>query len=227
MSLKKKLGLGVASAALGLALIGGGTYAYFSDTAVQTNTFASGTLQLSVDPEVNVQLNNIKPGDWTIDNFELVNDGTLPIKYVSLNTAYSVTKNNGDTVTNALANKYADAIKVKFLKNTTGNRDYDVILETSLLELRDMTPEDLATKLNRERKYTVIPLPWGGSVTIPNGWENIEYEGIGVGESHDFQVKFEFEDSGVAQNDLQDLNLNLTWTFEAMQEDGERVYSNN
>ncbi|MCU5397508.1 CalY family protein, partial [Bacillus toyonensis] len=31
MSLKKKLGVGVVSAALGLSLIGGGTYAYFSD----------------------------------------------------------------------------------------------------------------------------------------------------------------------------------------------------
>ena len=31
MSIKKKLGLGVASAALGLSLIGSGTYAYFSD----------------------------------------------------------------------------------------------------------------------------------------------------------------------------------------------------
>ena len=33
MGIKQKLGLGVASAALGVALVGGGTYAYFSDTA--------------------------------------------------------------------------------------------------------------------------------------------------------------------------------------------------
>ena len=35
MSLKKKLGLGIATAALGMSLVGGGTYAYFND--VETN----------------------------------------------------------------------------------------------------------------------------------------------------------------------------------------------
>ncbi|WP_222119322.1 TasA family protein, partial [Bacillus thuringiensis] len=34
MSMKKKLGMGVITAALGLSLIGGGTYAYFSDKEV-------------------------------------------------------------------------------------------------------------------------------------------------------------------------------------------------
>ncbi|PRX64062.1 putative ribosomally synthesized peptide with SipW-like signal peptide [Bacillus sp. V-88] len=43
MSIKQKLGLGVASAALGLALVGGGTYAYFSDSVTTNNTFAAGT----------------------------------------------------------------------------------------------------------------------------------------------------------------------------------------
>ncbi|PHD39103.1 cell division protein FtsN, partial [Bacillus toyonensis] len=47
MSLKKKLGVGVVSAALGLSLIGGGTYAYFSDQVVTNNSFAVGTLDLA------------------------------------------------------------------------------------------------------------------------------------------------------------------------------------
>ena len=51
MSLKKKLGMGVASAALGLSLIGGGTFAYFSDKEVSNNTFAAGTLDLTLDPK--------------------------------------------------------------------------------------------------------------------------------------------------------------------------------
>ena len=50
MSLKKKLGLGIASAVLGISLIGGGTFAYFSDTEVSNNTFAAGTLDLAVNP---------------------------------------------------------------------------------------------------------------------------------------------------------------------------------
>ena len=48
MGIKKKLGLGVASAALGLSLIGGGTWAAFNDAATINNHFAAGTLDLEV-----------------------------------------------------------------------------------------------------------------------------------------------------------------------------------
>ena len=61
MSLKK-LGMGVASAALGLSLIGGGTFAYFSDKEVSNNTFAAGTLDLTLDPKTLVNIENLKPG---------------------------------------------------------------------------------------------------------------------------------------------------------------------
>lgn len=62
MSLKKKLGMGVASAALGLSLIGGGTFAYFSDKEVSNNTFAAGTLDLTLDPTTLVDIKDLKPG---------------------------------------------------------------------------------------------------------------------------------------------------------------------
>ena len=62
MSLKKKLGMGVASAALGLSLIGGGTFAYFSDKEVSNNTFAAGTLDLTLDPKTLVDIKDLKPG---------------------------------------------------------------------------------------------------------------------------------------------------------------------
>lgn len=64
MGIKKTLGLGVASAALGLSLIGGGTFAYFSDTAQSTATFAAGTLDLNSDPSVIVNIPNLKPGGY-------------------------------------------------------------------------------------------------------------------------------------------------------------------
>lgn len=44
MGIKKKLGMGVATAALGLSLIGGGTYEYFSDQVDTSNTFAAEVL---------------------------------------------------------------------------------------------------------------------------------------------------------------------------------------
>ncbi len=54
--------MGVASAALGLSLIGGGTFAYFSDKEVSNNTFAAGTLDLTLDPTTLVDIKDLKPG---------------------------------------------------------------------------------------------------------------------------------------------------------------------
>ena len=50
MGTKKKLGLGVASAALGLALVGGGTWAAFNDIETTQATYAAGTLDLNQSP---------------------------------------------------------------------------------------------------------------------------------------------------------------------------------
>lgn len=60
MGIKKQLSMGIMSAALGLFLIGGGTYAYFSDSETTNNTFAAGTLELSVEPTTVMM--------WTISN---------------------------------------------------------------------------------------------------------------------------------------------------------------
>ncbi|WP_078378988.1 TasA family protein [Sutcliffiella halmapala] len=231
MSLKKKLGLGIASAALGISLVAGGTYAYFSDTATQANTFASGTIILDVDPTVQVPMENLKPGDWMPRSFELQNNGTLDMKYVDLTTSYTVTK-NGENVSNALANKYAEQLYVQFLKNTTGDEDYEVLFEVSLKDLRDLTPEDLATKVNieeimlqegyRDWQWIIWPL-FGYWVTVDPVFGEVpeEITGIKAGETADFAVQFRFNDTGSAQNDLQDLDLDLTWTFEGFQTDGE------
>jgi spore coat-associated protein N len=91
MSIKKKLGLGVASAALGLSLIGGGTWAAFNDTATVHNHFAAGTLNLEVgkaNPSypINFDLSNMKPGDNVQRMYKLNNKGSLAIKEVLLNT---------------------------------------------------------------------------------------------------------------------------------------------
>ena len=51
MSIKKKLAMGIATGALAVSMIGGGTYAYFNDVETSENTFAAGTLDLAVNPE--------------------------------------------------------------------------------------------------------------------------------------------------------------------------------
>jgi spore coat-associated protein N len=216
MSLKKKLGLGVASAALGLSLVGGGTYAYFSDTAVQTSTFASGTLDLNVDPTTLITLDKFKPGDWKNQTFKLINNGNLDIKSVNLKTAYSVTKNDGSSVDPALAEKYADAIEVVFLRNVgdgniiTGDFPNQVVSRKSLKQLASMNPDDLAAEWDR----TGI-VRWA----LRDG---LTAKGTGKESIDDFSVQFQFKNTPNApQNDLQNLKLNLTWMFEGIQKDGE------
>ncbi len=71
--MKKILGLSVAAMMI-MALVGGGTWAYFSDTEITTgNTFAAGTVDLQVgasDPTVEVinigGTTGIKPTDGAV-----------------------------------------------------------------------------------------------------------------------------------------------------------------
>ncbi|MCC3649344.1 spore coat protein [Cytobacillus oceanisediminis] len=212
MNLKKKLGMGIASAALGISLVGGGTVAYFSDTATQASTFASGTLDLNVDPTTLVNVGNLKPGDWTNKTFKLINNGSLDIKKVKLQTSYTVTKNNGNSVDPALADKYADQIMVDFLVNKGDDgKGNDIILTKSLKQLKGMTPDQLAQEFDKEWLLIFPYYVLRDGISAGTGKESVD----------DFKVKFRFNDTGSPQNDLQDLKLNLTWTFEGVQEDGE------
>src|SRR5690625_4886899 len=199
MNLKKKLGMGIITALLAIGLIGGGTCAYFSDTATQANTFASGTIVLDVDPVVQVPMDNLKPGEWMPRNFELQNNGSLDMKYVDLTTDYTVTR-DGEPVVPGLADAYAEQLYVQFLKNTTGDEDYEVLFEVSLKDLRDLTPEDLATKVDIETimieagyeqwEWILWPL-FGHWVTVDPVFEDVSEEitGIKAGETADFDVQ--------------------------------------
>jgi spore coat-associated protein N len=104
MSIKKKLGLGVASGALGLAMIGGGTWAAFSDHEKTDNIFKTGTLDLGIAANGSVpmtfDLQNLKPGDSMQREIVLSNKGSLAIKNVLLDAVIDATDGganlNGD-----------------------------------------------------------------------------------------------------------------------------------
>ncbi len=134
MNIKKQLATGLLSAVLGVTLIGSGTYAYFSDSEKTNNTFAAGTLDLSVNPTQIINVDNMKPGDSFIRDFELINNGTLDIGKVSLETAYTVADANGDNTAD-----FGEHIEVEFLYNL--DRLDEVIYETTLAELKDINPE--------------------------------------------------------------------------------------
>lgn len=196
MGIKKTLGLGVASAALGLSLIGGGTFAYFSDTAQSTATFAAGTLDLNSDPSVIVDIANLKPGDTVTRSFKLKNDGTLDIGSVLLKTTTEVTDTLGDNNGVDLNN----FIKVKFLRNNdkgTILTPENVVYETTLAALKGLTP-DLVNNTGFDQLFT-------------------EADGIKAGTTDSFSVMFEFVDTNEAQNYFQKDSIKLIWEFEAKQ----------
>ncbi|MDY0409304.1 CalY family protein [Virgibacillus soli] len=192
MSIKKKFSMGVMSAALGLTLIGGGTYAYFSSTVVTNNTFAAGTLDLSVEPTAIVNVENLQPGDSIIRDFELQNNGTLDIERVTLDTDYRVIDVNGDNTED-----FGEHIQVEFLYNAD-NLD-EVIYETTLAELKDMT-------LDAVNEHIFYPA--------------FGEKGLPVGSSNDLVVKFNFVDNSADQNQFQGDSLQLEWTFIAHQVPG-------
>ena len=192
--LKKKIGSGILSALLGISLITGGTYAYFSDQETTNNTFAAGTLDLSVNPTQIIQVDEIKPGDSFIRDFELVNNGSLDIGKVLLETSYTVTDAQGDNT-----DDFGEHIQVEFLYNM--DRFDEVIYETTLAELSDLQPEVINEMIFEE---------------ILDG------KGLPTGDSNDLIVKFTFVDNGEDQNQFQGDALDLTWTFHALQKDGEQ-----
>ena len=191
MSIKKKLGMSVATAVLGLGLVGGGTYAYFSDTAVASNTFAAGTLDLSVDPEVIIDVEDLSPGNWMIRAFDLANSGSLDISEVLLSTSYEVEDANEDNT-----DDFGKHIRVNFLENSDKSEEYgpnDVIYSTTLYDLQNMTP-DVVEK-------NVI------------GFEN-EISGLPADTKDTMYVEFEFVENGEDQNQFQGDKLSLNWSFE-------------
>ncbi|MEI3606624.1 CalY family protein [Pseudogracilibacillus sp. SE30717A] len=193
MNIKKQVTMGIMSAALGIMLIVGGTFAFFSDSVTSNNTFAAGTLELGIDKPQLINIKNIKPGDSMIRDFELQNNGTLDIQKVVLETDYKVIDANGNNTED-----FGDHILVEFLYNV--NNFDEVIFKTTLAELKNMSPE----AINKNIFYP-----------------ELGDEGLPAGETHDFIVKFVFIENGKDQNQFQGDALELEWTFTAYQKDGE------
>lgn len=185
--------MGIASAVLGAALVGGGTFAFFSDKEVSNNTFAAGTLDLSLNPSTVVNVSNLKPGDTIEKEFKLENKGSLDIKKVLLKTDYSVEDTKKDN-----KDDFGKHIKVTFLKNV--DKHETIVKETTLDKLKG----DTLTAVNNDLAA------WF--------WDE---KGISAGKSDKFKVKFEFVDNKKDQNEFQGDKLQLTWTFDAQQGDGE------
>ena len=196
MSLKKKLAMGIATGALAVSMIGGGTYAYFNDVEVTNNTFAAGTLDLAVNPTTIINVDNLKPGDWMPRTFELKNDGTLDISNVIISTNYTQIGGGSED--------FGKHIRVNFLRNNDKSGillPSNVIVSKTLHELKTMGPDAV-----KNLSHSIFA----------------ERSGLKAGTKDELAVQFEFVDNGADQNIFQGASLELEWTFNANQTAGER-----
>lgn len=194
MSFKKKLGVGVISAALGLSFIGGGTYAYFSDQVVTNNTFTAGTLDLAMQSTTSLDLNQLKPGDKILKKFNLKNSGTLDIQDIVMKIDYTV----NDALKNNQADDLSKHIKVQFLWDWDPAKS--PVYETTLAELKEQGSEIVSKK--------VFASKW------------TESRGLQPGKMDWFWMKFIFEDNGKDQNMFQGDSIALKMEFQANQTEG-------
>ncbi|WP_096269352.1 TasA family protein [Paucisalibacillus globulus] len=193
MSIKKKLGMGALTAALGISLIGGGTYAYFSDTEVTNNEFTAGTLDINLKgtddrEEVDLSIDNMKPGDWKVHQIRVYNEGSLDVKDVTLNVDYEVI----DVDSNNVGEDFADHILVNIMKLGSNEVVADWVPLSDIEDL--IVAEDLKPKSN-------------------NPYQTDHRQTL--------RFDFKFNDNGEDQNIFQGDSIDFNLSFEASQKDGE------
>lgn len=81
--MKKKIMVSLMMIALVATLIGGATFAIFTDTATNTNnTFSAGTLDVNaLNQAITVPIDNIAPGDTISGSFVVENNCSLDMWY--------------------------------------------------------------------------------------------------------------------------------------------------
>lgn len=239
MSIKKQLGMGVVTAALGLTLVGGGTWAAFNDTAVTNNHFAAGTLDLEVGKSgskpITFDLSNMKPGDNVQRIFKLNNKGSLAIKEVLLNTTAS------NFVDGTLASSQADYLSqfvITFAQvdgeSTKWEPRNNIVKSGQTLTLADLVagPGAYKTKINTAYLAT------DGTDRInlaPLTVTDTTRRGIPVNptDSDDVFIHITFKDDPTkvngeyVQNKFQGDKIDFFFNLEATQWDGVHVDSHN
>jgi spore coat-associated protein N len=102
--MKRKIAVSFLIMALVCALVGGATFALFTDSAAnEGNTFSAGTVIIGAGPQTfTVPVNNMAPGDTINGTFVVSNEGTLDAWFkVTANTSGKLFTfdNNKATVT--------------------------------------------------------------------------------------------------------------------------------
>jgi spore coat-associated protein N len=205
--MKKILGLSIA-ALLVIALVGGGTWAYFSDTeTISNNTITAGTLALTTD--------NATPAAFSIANtfpsdeneaaaWQLINDGTID--------GWLEVKTSAIDHTDKLANYLKLLLWID--KNNNGVLNTGDVYLTSTGTINSWSgvdgtdPGAAAAEAIAELAKDLDGTTWGTAVTPVlriNDGVNTNY----------FSVYYYFPDNDADQNDAQGdaVSVNLTFTL--------------
>jgi spore coat-associated protein N len=154
MSIKKKMSVGILTGALGLSLIGGGTWAAFNDVEDVSHKLAAGTLDLVVgeDTTLDFTISNLKPGDYFTKQLVLENNGSLPINQIKFHamkneaTAFvdedvlGLTTKFGNNAGNNTEDEFLSQFNVKIVK---ANDSTAVLYDGSLSGLYTTGVEEL------------------------------------------------------------------------------------
>lgn len=90
--MRRKIFTSMLMIALVAALVGGATFALFTDSATNdNNTFAAGTVDISAgNQSYNVTIDNMAPGDVIPGSFVVKNEGSLKLWYQVTSSANGV-----------------------------------------------------------------------------------------------------------------------------------------
>jgi spore coat-associated protein N len=207
MGIKKKLGLGLATAALGLSLVGGGTFAYFSDTATLHNGFASGTLTLDLEQSynfpINFDLKDVKPGQSWERQFVLANNGSVDIGK-TLTEINNIGEDNG--LLDALTVTYWVDATAPVVDPTAPDAGY-LLLNSQDITLREAINGQFAGKIKSQYLTT-------------DGKLNVTPLGLNAGDKNRFRMIISFPETNVAQNELQGKTVKFDFKFDSRQTPG-------
>lgn len=140
MTIKRRIGIGIATALLAMGLISGGTLAYFSDTKETHNRIEAGTLDLGIesgeDEGVLFEFENKQPGDTFAYDFNLINEGSLMIGDVTLHSSHLILNSEEHIINNDFGSQI-------MIKKMMVNEDV-IINEKEELTLDDLQDNELA-----------------------------------------------------------------------------------
>jgi spore coat-associated protein N len=224
MSIKKKMGMGILAGALGVSLIGGGTWAAFNDVETTDNSFNAGTLDLVVGntSTLNFNISNLKPGDYFTKKLFLTNNGSLSINDIKVH-ALKLT---------GTANSWSDVPNADTTVGTVTNTE-DEFLSQFNIEIKKTSGG--AVVYNNTLAHLVSATGIGELTGTASAVGAPAVEGLAPTASIEYDVKVTFVQDPTTfpnsrlhvQNKYQGEKSNLQFVFEATQMPGENRNNNN